>query len=251
MKTRNLFFQVVMLSAMALVCSQTLNSCKDEDPETTISEVVNVAPVENLKSDLLKATTLTDLPADIKAAAPTITTVIDNNELLTFSNANLDEVILFYQTNITLTADEITALKNNDPYTYDKVINRMMKMPPFISADEISNHYDAMLKNSTFSELLIKDPGVVKDLYAVNCYQGVLDLQKYITDYTIPMLQKINALKNDALKSAVIVAGTNEFTVEEMQMISTLLNLVLANTNSINTVYLNSQQAQHEGGSAS
>ena len=246
MKTRNLFFQVVMLSAMALVCSQTLNSCKDEDPETTISEVVNVAPVENLKSVLLKATTLTDLPADIKAAAPTITTVIDNNELLTFSNANLDEVILFYQTNITLTADEITALKNNDPYTYDKVINRMMKMPPFISADEISNHYDAMLKNSTFSELLIKDPGVVKDLYAVNCYQGVLDLQKYIADYTIPMLQKINALK-----SAVIVAGTNEFTVEEMQMISTLLNLVLANTNIINEVYLNSQQAQHEGGSAS
>lgn len=247
MKTR-IYFKALFVSALALVCLTTFDSCKKEDKESTLDEVIKVAPAETLKSELNNVTTLTNLPTEIKTAATTITTVLSATEVTTFSTVNVASIIQAYQANITLTSDEITKLKNNDEYTYNEVVARMTKLPSFTNSDKLSTYYTSMQSNVALKARLITNPGTVNDLYAVNLYQGVLDLQNYITTYTIPALQKLSTLQTDALKSASVVLDTKDLTLEEQQQLATLIILIFTNQNTINITFILNLIQHHVGG---
>ena len=247
MKTRHLFFKTVMISTLALVSTQTLNSCKKEDPEPTMAEVIDTAPADNLKSSLTQATTLSALPAEIKTAASSITTILPAAKVETYSSVDLNPVVVFFQTNITLSGDEVTKLKANDPYTYNDVINRMSKMPPFTSSSEVATLKTGIEANTQLSSFALKVNGSTDNLYASDYYQGALDLQKFITDYTIPMIQKIAALKATGTKSASLIMQPT-FTDDEKKQIAIMLGLTLTQLKTYTDVYIAELIAQHEGG---
>lgn len=249
MKTPKFFNFALIISAL-IVCSLACVSCVKDEPESTMEQMMDTAPVIKLQTSMSQAKTLADLPAELKSAALTVSAIVDTTELRIFSTIDLNIEVAALLASIQLSADEVTKLQANDPYTYDAVINRMAKPLTFISKAEISRHYDEMKKNSLYSTFMIAVVGTPPaDLYASNGYQGVLDLQNYIVQHTIPMLQSITRLKLDAQKSGSLVPQLKSYTLDEKSMICVLLNLTAGALDAFSDVYINSMIASHSGGS--
>lgn len=248
MKTR-IYLKVLLASALTFVCLTTFDSCKKDNKETSIDEVIKVAPAATVKTELSSATTLDALPAEVKTAATTITNIITDTKAASVASVDLNQVILNYQNSIKLSADEVTKLKNNDEYTYSSVVARMVALPSFLSETELSSSYTAMQSVAALNSRLIPDPGTVEDLYAVNLYQGVLDLQNYINTYTIPALQQLATLKANALKSASTVADTQAMTLIFQRYYTTYIFIIFNNFYIIRITYNRPLVIKHNGGS--
>ena len=184
MKTR-IYFKALFVSALAFVCLTTFDSCKKEDKETTLEDIINLAPAESFKTELNNVSSLSALPSDLKTAATTITSVISASDVAKINALDINAIIQAYQTNSKLSADEVTKLKNNDPTTYHDVILRMIQTS-VLSSEALNNYYQTLIGNSALKARLLIAPEIPSDFYAVNLYQGALDLQNFITTYTIP-----------------------------------------------------------------
>lgn len=247
MKT-HAYLKTFLFSALAFLSLASLDSCKKDDTESTLDNVIKVAPAATVKTELSSATSFDALPTEVKTAATTITNIISDSKATTIASVDLNQVILNYQKAITLSSDEITKLKNNDAYTYNDVVNRIVSFPSFLSETELESSYTAMQSVTALSSRLITDPGTIDDLYAVNLYQGVLDLQSYVNTYTIPALQQLAAFKAASLKSASTVADTKAFTMIYMRYYSTYIYVIFNNFRIIRVTFIRNLTKNHSGG---
>lgn len=229
MNRRKFFFQTFAATTTVFLGSQALYSCKKENPAPTIDDFLDTAKVEKLNAAIIQAPTLAALPADIKTAAASITTIMSQAEVNTFATVDLNPVIQFFKTNIVISASEKTMLQANDAVTLSTVLNRMLSLPSFTSASAVSNSSTAIRNNSQLSTYSANNMDGGSNLYAGDYYQCALDNQKFIQDDTIPKLEKILALKaTGSKKSASVVESTLNLTTLELQIVVLLIILVIA-----------------------
>ena len=248
MKTRKLFSPSVMLAALLLVGFVTFNSCKKDKPTPTVTNVINPAPAVSLKATLTEAPTLTALPVAVKADAETVGTLIGDTKVDAVAAVNLDPVVVFFQNNIALSADEVTKLKANDPYTFNLVINRMTQLPSFISESDLASLSASMSSDTELSTYLLTETAAPSNLYSNDYYQAALDQQKFVNDYTIPMIQKVNALKIDGNKSATIQLNTVALTQSQKRQISFMMHVIMLHFRTHRGVLIKLLTRLHSGG---
>lgn len=227
MNRRKFFFQTLAASTTILLGSQMLYSCK-KDPVPVVGDFIDQASIVKLDAAVMGAATLSDVPADLQTAAETITTIMTQAEVDTYSSVDMNPVIQFYKSNIVISSEEKTMLLANDPSALSKVLNRMYQMPSFTKDEAVSNSSNAIAKNAEISSYRSANTSGGSDLYAGQYYQCALDNQTFIQDNTIAKLEKIASLKATASKSASIIGSTPSHTVSEQRIIALLMVLTLA-----------------------
>jgi len=214
------------VAALVLALSLAFISCsKDMVPETNIGEVVNLAVVSSFKTQLTKAATLDDLSAQVKSATAAITQVLNPSEIQLYSTADLPSEVEALKSAMTLSNDEIIALKANNPNAYGVVVTRLSSIVSFASESDLWKHHAVMVTNSLFDPFLASRAYSMETIYQNNDYQAVLDLRKVLDAYMVQMIEKVQDLKNNTTKSASI--SLNGTIVDRDQEIATLVALIL------------------------
>lgn len=228
MNRRKFFFQTMAASTTVLLGSRVFYSCKKDDPVPVAGDYLDTTSIDKLNAAVLNATSLDSLPADITTAAASITTIMSQAEVNTYSTIDLGSVIQFYKTNTVISAEEKTKLQANDASTLSIVLNRMLQMPSFTSEDAVSNSSDAINRNSQLNAYSADNKAGGSDLYSGNYYQCAIDNQTFIQSNTIAKLEKISSLKSASTKSASIIQSSNDQITDELQIIVLLMILALA-----------------------
>jgi len=236
MNRRKFFFQTMAVSTTILLGSRVLSSCKKDDPVPVAKDFIDTAAIEKLNSAVLGAPTIAALPAELKTASESVTTLITAAEVETYSTVDLAPVIQFYKTNIIISADEKIKLQANDAVTLSTVISRMLKTPSFTTEASVSKSSDAVGNSSQLSAYSSDNQAGGSDLYAGNYYQCALDTQKFIQDNTIAQFEKISSLKSTGTKSASIIVSAAGLTPGEQKAIALLMVLALAQLHNLTKV---------------
>jgi hypothetical protein len=220
------FFRNHATAVLLLGCSFSLFSCSKEIiPETNIGEVVNLAVVSSFRTQLTKATTLEELPVQVKSAAEAIPQVLSPSEIALYSTADLPSEVEALKTAMTLSNEEIIALKANNPNAYNVVVTRLSNIVSFASESDLWKHHAVMVTNAIFDPFLASRAYSMETIYQNNDYQAVLDLRKVLDAYMVQMIQKVQDLKNNTTKSANM--PLNDAIVDRNQQIATLVALIL------------------------
>jgi hypothetical protein len=250
MKKGKLFSKSAMLAVVLLIGIGAFNSCKKkDDPIPTMTDVVNPAPAVKLKETIVTAPTLAALPTVFKTDAETVGAILGDTKVDAVNAVDLDPVVEFFKANIVITSAEVTKLKANDPYTFNTVINRMSQMPSFITEADLASLEASMEADAELDTYLLKATGSEDNLYSDNYYQAALDFQKYTTDYTIPMLQQVSALKKDANKSAPL--ETVALNRSQRRQIAMMVHIILLQQRTHRGVLIRLLARLHSGGTAS
>lgn len=212
----------VLLVALTLA---QLSCRKEIVPETNIGAVVDLSVVSSLRNQLSRATSLDELPAEVKSAASAITTVLSTTEIGIYSKADLGAELTALKSAMTLTNNEITSLRTNDPNTYNAVVNRMSSIVSFASGGDLWKHHAVMVTNAVFDPFLASRAYSMETIYQNNDYQAIIDLRKVLDAYMVQMFQKVQDLKNNPVKSASI-SSDSPMVNREVQ-IATLVALIL------------------------
>lgn len=234
MNRRNYFFKMIVVTTFLFLGLQVFNSCKKDDVVLTTEDVIDTAPAVKAKDAILSATTLATLPAEIKTAATAISSIVSTTQIEKFNSVSYVDVAQFYQTNTTLSAAEVTALKANDAATFTTVIKRMLSTPSFTSMNEIKSIREAMATNAATSAFVIKNIDGTEELYTGEYYQGALDVQKTIQTNVIPAFQKIGALQATGTKSASTLKSILALTDEEKRLIATTFLMTITAVEALN-----------------
>jgi hypothetical protein len=231
MKTSLPIFRHTSVAILFLAFTLTLISCSKDIPETNIGQVIDFSIVAGFKNQLTKANTLDELPDEVKGAANVITTVLNPEEIILYSQANLDAEVTALKNALNLSEREMNGLKANEPSIYKAVIGRLTGIVSFARESDMERHHAAMLANPLFSAFMAGKPTQGETIYEHSDYQAILDLQKVLDAYTVQMMQKVQVLKKNTVKSAIIPpTGTvSEYDRE----VATLVALILDQAYSI------------------
>jgi len=181
---------------LLMAAIQTFNSCKKDNPASSLSDIIDTQGTDLLKNAIQNAASYDDLPEEVKAACKAASSSMTNKHLEAFSKADYKIVAEFYKSNITLSNQEITELKANNVYTYYEVIQRMAKLPAFISKSEMEKIANNLKTNLSVTQYLVKTTEGPTDMYSEDFYLGVTDFQDFIKTYTIPTFEKIAEFKS-------------------------------------------------------
>lgn len=222
MKRLKFAFKIIAATTVIFLFSQVLTSCKKDNPAPVVADVISTKGPENLKGVVTQASTLATLSTEFKTAAATITTVLTPAQVTAVATANFNPDLLYYQTAIVLSTNEVTKLKANDPTTLSQVLTRMLRTPSFLAGINITNMNAALAANALLSVYLVKSTGSATNLYAGDYYQAALDAQKFVSDYIIFVIQRMIVLQSTGTKSASIIYHIAALTPVEEQFLASI-----------------------------
>ena len=140
----------------------------------------------------------------------------------TFSSVSLTDVVTKLEAQLELSQDETAQLLRNDAATYQSVVNRFAKLPGFTTTAEMDEIAVNMEESAAWSDFRIAAKSS-EYLYADDYYKAVVTMQKFISQNTIPTLEKIEALKTAGDKAAYIAVETAVLTEVQKQQIATMV----------------------------
>jgi hypothetical protein len=165
-------------------------------------------------------------------------------QIATLAATNVAPVLATTQAAVIIPAADATKLQANDPVVFKATIDRMLALPSNVTLSDAQAIAASYKAKPEYSQYLISVETPTSSFYSGDYYQGALDAQKLMSDYQLPLLQKINDLKALANKSA----NTQQaLTPEQQQMLAWLWGLYIANQYIIWQMFFQGFNAVHNG----
>lgn len=247
---RNFLNARFILFALLSIGLCSLNACRNDDPEiTSIDDILDVSVATGYSASITSATSLDALPTEVEAAAEAAGEVMSAQSIETFSSVSLTDVVADLEAQFELSQDETALLLRNDAATYKSVVNRFAKLPGFTTTAEMDEIAVNMEGSAAWSDFRIAANQSSEYLYADDYYKAVVTMQKFVSQNTIPTLEKIEALKTAGDKAAYLTAETAVLTDAQKRRIATMVCISIHHFQQFMKAFRNSLP-DHDGGAS-